>query len=80
MTRSSRRMDTIAGRSKWSSTDKKCEECKGKMVKLRANVYVCIKYGLEPHLKNDKYIFNKYVRSKRPIMDGHSCCTSTDNI
>ncbi len=65
MTKSSRRMDAIAGRSKWSTTDKKCEECNGKMVKLRANVYVCTKCGLEQYREvkgksSKSYSYPKY--------------------
>ena len=47
MTRSSRRMDRIAGRPKWTNTDRTCQECGGKMVQLRANFYVCVSCGLE---------------------------------
>jgi len=30
-------MDKIAGRPKWTASDKKCEACGGEMVKLRGN-------------------------------------------
>ena len=52
MTRSSRRMDKIAGRSKWTATDKKCEECRGVLVQLNANLYACTKCGLQQQSKN----------------------------
>ncbi|NVM36378.1 MAG: hypothetical protein HWN81_12340 [Candidatus Lokiarchaeota archaeon] len=51
MARSSRRMDKIAGRPKWSSTKKKCSECGGNMIQLRANEYVCVSCGLEQQAK-----------------------------
>lgn len=47
MTRSSRRKDKFAGRSKWTATKRKCEECGGDMVQLSANNYVCTKCGLD---------------------------------
>ncbi len=51
MTRSSRKMDRIAGRPKWTSTNKKCMECGGNMAQLRANFYVCKSCGLEQQSK-----------------------------
>ena len=51
MTKSSRRMDKIAGRSKWSSSKMKCKECGGSMVQLRVNEYVCVSCGLEQQAK-----------------------------
>ena len=51
MTKSSRRMDKIAGRPKWISSKKKCTECGGNMVQLRANKYVCASCGLEQQSK-----------------------------
>jgi len=41
MTKSSRRMDKIAGRPKWTSTNRKCEECGSNMVKIKRNFYIC---------------------------------------
>ena len=57
MTKSSRRMDSIAGRHKWTATDKKCEECTGKLIKLNANTFVCSTCGLQQSgkKKNPKY-------------------------
>lgn len=51
MTKSSRRMDKIAGRPKWISSDRKCEECGCSMVKIKKNFYVCEVCGLEQQLK-----------------------------
>ena len=51
MTKSSRRMDKIAGRPKWISTNKKCMECGGSMIQLRVNEYVCASCGLEQQTK-----------------------------
>jgi len=51
MTKSSRRMDKIAGCSKWISSKKKCMECGGSMVKLRANEYVYVSCGLTQQAK-----------------------------
>jgi len=51
MTKSSRRMDKIAGRPKWTSTKKKCMECGGSMIQLRANKYICASCGLEQQTK-----------------------------
>ena len=51
MTKSSRRMDKIAGRPKWVSSKKKCMECGGNMVQLRTNKYVCASCGLEQQAK-----------------------------
>ena len=51
MTRSSRRMDRIAGRPKWTNTTRKCMECGGDMVQLSANRYVCVSCGLEQQAK-----------------------------
>ena len=52
-------MDAIAGKPKWSATDKKCEECNGEMVQLDANNYVCTKCGLtQVHAVKLRYIAN----------------------
>jgi len=51
MTKSSRRMDKIAGRTKWTSTNRKCEECGGNMVKIKKNFYVCEVCGLEKKVR-----------------------------
>ncbi len=59
MTKSSRRMDAIAGRSKWSTTDKKCEECNGELVKLGANVYVCSKCGLKQRVDPIRKLYKR---------------------
>ena len=61
MTKSSRRMDAIAGRSKWSTTDKKCEECNGNTVKIGVNAYVCTKCGLKQRSKVKRKSFRKYT-------------------
>ena len=58
-------MDAIAGRSKWSGTDKKCKECNGIMVKVGVNVYACTKCGLNQHSGvKKKFTFRKYVYPK----------------
>jgi len=41
-------MDTIAGRPKWTSINKKCEKCGGDMVQIKPNSYIC----------NNKWIYN----------------------
>lgn len=51
MTKSSRRMDKIAGRPKWISTKRKCKECGGSLIQLRANEFVCVSCGLEQQAK-----------------------------
>ena len=51
MTKSSRRMDKIAGRPKWISTKKKCMECGGSTIQLSANKYICVSCGLEQQAK-----------------------------
>ncbi len=62
MTKSSRRMDAIAGRSKWSATDKKCKECNGNMVKVGVNTYACTKCGLKQRSGvKKKFTFRKYI-------------------
>ncbi|MBN1799902.1 MAG: hypothetical protein JW891_00250 [Candidatus Lokiarchaeota archaeon] len=44
-------MDRIAGRPKFTATNRTCSECGGKMVQLGANFYVCMSCGLEQQLK-----------------------------
>ena len=62
MTKSSRRMDAIAGRSKWSATDRKCEECNGSMVKVGINEYACTKCGLKQRSEvKKKFTIRKYA-------------------
>ena len=46
MTKSSQRKDRVMGRSGGMSTDEKCEECDGKMVKTGAYSYICTICGL----------------------------------
>ncbi len=83
MTRSSRRMDTIAGRSKWSATNKKCEECNGNMVKVGINLYVCTKCGLKQRsevkrkLYFRKYTTPKYLQKVEKQWEGKNALTPT---
>ena len=44
-------MDKIAGRPRWTSTNRRCEECGGNMIKIRANLYICKICGLEQQLE-----------------------------
>ena len=61
MTKSSRRMDGIAGRSKWSATDKKCKECNCNMVKVGVNMFACTRCGLKQRSEvKRKFTFRKY--------------------
>jgi len=57
-------MDRIAGRSKWSATDKKCEQCNGELVKLRANKYQCTKCGLEQYREVKRKSSRRYSHPK----------------
>ncbi len=55
-------MDAIAGRSKWSVTDKKCEECNGNMVKVGVNTYVCSTCRINQRSEvKKKFTFRKYT-------------------
>ncbi|MFX1449291.1 MAG: hypothetical protein ACFFCM_00530 [Promethearchaeota archaeon] len=46
MTKSSRKKDKVLGRAEFTSTDEKCEECDGKMVKTGRYSYTCTECGL----------------------------------
>ncbi|HUY01407.1 MAG TPA: hypothetical protein VMV49_17730 [Candidatus Deferrimicrobium sp.] len=49
MTKSSQRKDKIAGLPQWVTTNKKCEECKGELIKTGRFTYVCTVCGLAQH-------------------------------
>jgi len=56
------------GKTKWTVTDKKCEECNGDMVKLQANVYVCTHCGLQQRRITKRRFFQKkeQTQAKNP--------------
>ena len=46
MTKSSRKKDKALGRAEFVSTEEKCEECEGIMVKTGRYTYTCTECGL----------------------------------
>ncbi|MFX1296936.1 MAG: hypothetical protein ACFFD2_19035 [Promethearchaeota archaeon] len=46
MTKSSRRKDQLEGKPMWITSNEKCEECKGELVKTGLSSYVCTECGL----------------------------------
>nr|MDO8118761.1 hypothetical protein [Candidatus Sigynarchaeota archaeon] len=46
MTRSSRRANAIAGRTRWKPSNECCIECKGPLVLTRGITYICTRCGL----------------------------------